>query len=562
MSAAPRENQAALRRPARQEIGAAGDPEREEQHEAAQPPATTATIEARRRDAVEVTSDWIWETDTEDRLTFLSKRFGDTSGIPWSKVNGRSAGDLVALGFDPAGMAQIRETTLARGIFQGVYEVQVRADEVRFWRMSGKPFFDTETGAFAGYRGSGTDVTAAIEREAAMRAALTRAEAAEQEAQEARRRLLDAIEAIPEGFVLHDAEDRLVLCNTRYGEIYGLTPEQMRPGIRFEDTLRETGKRNAYVLRNSDIEAWVADRMRRHRSPDGHYIEQQLASGRWLQVEERRTSDGGTVGIRVDVTEARLREARERERERTDVELKAARLMQTSLLPSARLQKEIIAKSGLDIASRSASCTELGGDLWGLSDLDHGRVGVYTLDVAGHGTTAALTTFRVHTLIHELGAWLLEPSRFLKELNTRLSELLQPGAFATMFYGVIDPALNCITYAAAGSPPPVIRSGSGRPLVALDSAGLPLGIAGNADYTCSKADFHPGGILFLYSDILTDFFDESGHRAGETGAFDRIRRCAAEATAEAAVERICAPFFASATTPLDDDLTVVCIRRG
>jgi len=235
--------------------------------------------------------------------------------------------------------------------------------------------------------------------------------------------------------------------------------------------------------------------------------------------------------------------------------------MQTSLLPSMRLQKEIIAKSGLDIASRSASCTEIGGDLWGLSALDGGRVGVYTLDVAGHGATAALTTFRVHTLIHELGAWLLDPGRFLQELNIRLTELLQPGAFATMFYGVVDPAANCIVYAAAGSPPPLVRRGIGLPLTPLDSAGVPLGITVGAAYPSTKAEFGPGGMLFLYSDILTDRIDEHGNRVGEAGAFAWIQHCAGQVTAETAVERVCAPFFDPPGRPLGDDLTVVCIMR-
>ena len=143
----------------------------------------------------------------------------------------------------------------------------------------------------------------------------------------------------------------------------------------------------------------MAERLRQHRELDGGRVQQRLTGERWFQIEERRTSDGGIVGIRVDVTEARRQEALERERERTNAELMAARLMQARLLPSGRLQQETLARTGLDIASRSASCTELGGDLWGLRDLDGGRLGVYTLDVAGHGTTAALDAFRLHTLI-------------------------------------------------------------------------------------------------------------------------------------------------------------------
>ncbi len=538
-----------------------GDAEPQANPGNAEPPASTAAMEARQRDVAEGASDWIWETDTEQRLTFLSRRFGETSGIAWSQVNGRPLFDLVGMGFDRTGMEEIRAKTVARGAFEDVFRVDVAADSERFWRLAGKPYFDAATGGFAGYRGTGTDVTAAIGREAAMKAAVLRAEAAERAALGARRMLVDAIEAIQEGFVLHDADDRLVLCNKRYGEIYGLTSDQMTPGALFEDTLRETFTSITYAPAGLSTEAWVAERMRQHRSPDGSYIQQQLIDGRWMLIEERRTSDGGTVGIRVDVTEARRQEALEREHVRTNAELQAARAMQMGLLPSKRLQNEIMAKTGLDIASRSASCSELGGDLWGLSDLDRGRIGVFALDVAGHGTAAALNTIRLHTLIHELGAWLLEPNRFLQELNMRLTELLQPGAFATMFYGIVDPGWNCITYAAAGSPSPVIRGARDMPLTSLHSSGVPLGITGAAEYPCSKAKFGPGGMLFLYSDILIDCADANGNRAGEDGAFAMIQRCADEPTAEAIVERVCAPFLSPPGKSLSDDLTAVCIMR-
>ena len=525
------------------------------------PPDPLAETVAQQRHIAGGASDWIWETDTDRRLTFVSKRFGETSGIAWASVNGRLLDDLVGLGFETAGMADICAATEARRAFHGVYRVELSNALARFWRITGKPFYDTDTGSFAGYRGTGTDVTSAIEREAELLAALHRAEAAEKQAREARQRLVDALEAIQEGFVLHDAQDRLVLCNARYRELYGLTADLMSPGSLFEDTLRNTGKVQTYAHGGLAIEDWIAERMARHRNPDGHLIEHQLTSGRWLQVEERRTSDGGTVGIRIDVTEARRQAAIERDRERTRVELQAARAMQTGLLPSERLQKEIIARTGLDIASRGASCTELGGDLWGMTQLDGGCVGVYTADVAGHGTTAALNTFRLHTLIHELGGWMAEPGRFLKELNARLVELLEPGTFTTMFYGIVDPAANCITYAAAGSPPPVLRCARDRPLVPLDTAGVPLGITVRADYPTAKAEFDPGGILLLYSDILIDAMDQHGNRAGEEGAFAAIQRCADEPTAHATVERICAPFFDPPEKPLSDDLTVVCIRR-
>jgi PAS domain S-box-containing protein len=273
--------------------------------------------EARHRDVADVSSDWFWETDAERLLTFVSKRFGETSGLPWAQVVGRAFDELVTLGFDAAGMAALRATFDAGATFHDVvHRVSLPDGHARFWRMGGKPFYDPTSGDFAGYRGTGTDVTVAIEHETAMTAALQRAEAAEQAAQLDRLRLTDAIEAIPQGFVLHDAEDRLVLCNTRYREIYGMSPDFIAPGVRFEDTLRRNIECGLVDLGGRDIEGWVTERMALHRCFGGHYIEHHLSNGVWVQAQEARTSDGGTVGIRIDVTAARRREAREREREK------------------------------------------------------------------------------------------------------------------------------------------------------------------------------------------------------------------------------------------------------
>jgi signal transduction histidine kinase len=276
-----------------------------------------AASEARHRDMAEVSSDWIWELDVNLCFTFLSKRFGDTSGIPWAEVSFHPLSVLVALGFDAGGMRDLRAAIDARDSFHNViHRVDLPDGGTRFWMMSGRPFTDATTGAYAGYRGTGTDVTVRIEREAALNAALVRAEAAERAARRASRRLVDAIEAIPEGFVLHDAEDRLVLCNQRYGEIYGLPPELMTEGVPFEDVLRAAAESKTFVLEGQDSEDWVAERLALHRSVNSIHVEQRLSNGRWMQVDERRTSDGGTVGIRVDVTEARQREAAERDREK------------------------------------------------------------------------------------------------------------------------------------------------------------------------------------------------------------------------------------------------------
>ncbi len=115
--------------------------------------------------------------------------------------------------------------------------------------------------------------------------------------------LEDALDAILEGFAIYDAEDRLIICNDTYREIYAESAPAMFPGNRFEDILRYGLSRNQYNTGGLDDEAWLARRLKQHQAADGAVIEQQLETGRWLRISETRTSTGGIVGIRADITE-------------------------------------------------------------------------------------------------------------------------------------------------------------------------------------------------------------------------------------------------------------------
>lgn len=143
--------------------------------------------------------------------------------------------------------------------------------------------------------------------EAELRSAISRAEAGEKSAGESQQQLRDAIEAVPDGFVLYDADDRLIWCNQKYREIYDASAEFIKPGVSFEEIIREGVKRGQYVDAIGQEEEWIEERMQRHRNPSG-VMEQQLPDGRWVRVGERVTQDGVTVGFRADVTELKQRE--------------------------------------------------------------------------------------------------------------------------------------------------------------------------------------------------------------------------------------------------------------
>ncbi|MBX5000817.1 PAS domain-containing protein [Rhizobium lentis] len=152
------------------------------------------------------------------------------------------------------------------------------------------------------------DITQAWLAERALAKAHAQAERAEQEARAAHARLLAAFEVVPEGLVLFDAEDRFVLWNRRYEQLYAESGDMLEKGMRFEDRLRAGLERGQYPEAVGREEEWLAERLAHHAEPSSKH-EQRLPGNRWLRIEERRISDGGSVGIRVDITDLKMQEA-------------------------------------------------------------------------------------------------------------------------------------------------------------------------------------------------------------------------------------------------------------
>lgn len=138
--------------------------------------------------------------------------------------------------------------------------------------------------------------------------------AAKEEADTARTRLTEAIESLSEGFALFDADDRLVLFNSKLRVIFPDLADIIVPGIEFANFLRRALERQVVIVPGGDAEAWLERRVVQHREPRDPVIHA-LSDGRWLQASERPTSSGATVCIYTDVTEIKKMEAQRRERE-------------------------------------------------------------------------------------------------------------------------------------------------------------------------------------------------------------------------------------------------------
>jgi diguanylate cyclase (GGDEF)-like protein/PAS domain S-box-containing protein len=134
------------------------------------------------------------------------------------------------------------------------------------------------------------------------------AEAAIAQARKSHERLREAIDILPQGIVFLDPDGRYILWNKKYAEIYSRSSDLFKPGARLQDTIRIGVERGDYPEAIGREEEWIAERLKRLYQP-GERHEQTLADGRCVLIEERLTEDGGIIGLRVDITELKQREA-------------------------------------------------------------------------------------------------------------------------------------------------------------------------------------------------------------------------------------------------------------
>ncbi len=204
-------------------------------------------------------------------------------------------------------------------------------------------------------------------------------------------------------------------------------------------------------------------------------------------------------------------------------DLDAAAAVQRSLLPAE--PPEI---PGVRFAWEFHPCQELAGDFLNVLQLDEHHVGVYILDVSGHGVAAALLSV---TLSHVLspvadrsflyqaspespGAYRVAPPAVVVE---RLNKHFRMGPRAlqyfTMVYGVIDTRTREFRFVTAGHPGPILVC-PGRAPEVLESSGIPVGLLPNAGYEVRGVKLEPGDRLYLATDGLTEAENAAGEEFG------------------------------------------------
>jgi len=221
-----------------------------------------------------------------------------------------------------------------------------------------------------------------------------------------------------------------------------------------------------------------------------------------------------------------------------DNDLRQARKIQESLIPQRVCE---IQTSRVSLLLRP--CGHVGGDLVGMFKPGHGRLGLYSIDVSGHGITSAMVTARVAGYLSssfpeqnialqrrfDRFYAMIEPAETARLLNQRLSA--DPGAdeYLTMAYVVADLTSGVMRMVQAGHSPALLLRPDGSHEF-IGDGGLPIGLVENATYDQYSFTLSSGDLLLLYSDGFTEAVLKDGTMLGEEGLVEIFRESARAST--------------------------------
>lgn len=205
----------------------------------------------------------------------------------------------------------------------------------------------------------------------------------------------------------------------------------------------------------------------------------------------------------------RDRDAGREQQKQFEDELRAAAAVQESLFPQNHPPIQ-----GLDYAASCRPAKGVSGDYYDFIPLDGGKLGLLLADVSGKGMGAALLGASLHGALRVFAPLSpSDPGEVLERVNRLLFQTTSPERYATVFYGVIDPALRTLTYANAGhcSPWLVREKQGGR----LDSLTPPVGMFARIAAKEASVTVDAGDWLIITSDGISEATDENGDEFGD-----------------------------------------------
>ena len=243
------------------------------------------------------------------------------------------------------------------------------------------------------------------------------------------------------------------------------------------------------------------------------------------------------------------------EKHRRRDEMQAAATIQNSILPRPLAREGALA--AIDLHAEMHPAREIGGDFYDYFPLRGDRLAITVADVAGKGIPAALFMAVSRTVLR-IGERGDDMSADMKAANRLLATENAAAMFVTAFHGVLDLKTGVLRYCNAGHNPPYVLRGDGQ-RETLKATGLPFGIDADLPYRIAETQLRPGDTLFLFSDGITEAFNQADKEFGAARLEAALEAALGKGAAGLVADVLAATAEFAAGAEQSDDITALAL---
>jgi serine phosphatase RsbU (regulator of sigma subunit) len=254
---------------------------------------------------------------------------------------------------------------------------------------------------------------------------------------------------------------------------------------------------------------------------------------------------------------AHKNEELEKKQARIDEDLKTAKILQASILPT-----DFSSYAATGIAASMKPALEVGGDFYDVFPVDDGRLGLVVADVSGKGVAAAFFMAVTRTMLRGVALTSRTPSECIEHVNDSLCRENPMEMFVTAIYAELHEASGLVTLVNAGHCEPIVARADGSVELLKRSGNPPLGVMAQRAFAERSFTLGEGEMLFLYTDGITEAFDNKGNMFRVQRLLDITRNSSARSPNELMLAVIGGVETFSAGTLQYDDITCLVIRRN